>query len=326
MPFFTRQSCPGKKSSAQLKYRLMKVYAILSLIFFAIACKPGSGISTGNNFSGRLEPRQVKVNGLTFNYIDAGSGNPVILIHGSISDYREWSKQIPSLSQHYHVIAYSRRYHPPNPPSGSDADASLGRQVNDLFAIIKALGIGPVSIIGHSYGGAVALGFILQHPELVERLVLVEPAVSSVIGKTAENDAVVKESQAVRAQMKEVFASGDRELIVKTYADHVAPGDFEKATREERKMLLENATAFELDFNSQRPPFTCEDAKNISVPVLVLAGDQSPMGLQRIAETTAKCIQGAKFVRIPRATHWVQHDQPQMFDEEVLAFLRDSRK
>jgi hypothetical protein len=111
-------------------------------------------------------------------------------------------------------------------------------------------------------------------------LVLAEAAVPGVIGKTPESDSVLKESQAIRAKMKEVFAKGNAEQIVKTYAEHVAPGDFEKATSEERKMLLENVTAFQLDFTSQRRPFTCEDARTITVPVLVLAGDHSPMGLQ----------------------------------------------
>ena len=141
------------------------------------------------------------------------------------------------------------------------------------------------------------------------------------IGKTSESDSLLKESQAIRAEMKEVFAKGNAEQIIKTYAAHVAPGDFEKATLEERNMLLENVTAFQLDFTSQRQPFTCEDARKIAVPVLVLAGDHSPTGLQRMAETTAQCIAGARFVRIAQATHWMQLDQPKMFNDEVLTFL-----
>lgn len=268
----------------------------------------------------------IAVNGQKLNYVEAGSGPTLILIHGSVGDYREWSKQITSFCEHYHVIAYSRRYHWPNLSPLPDADASLDQQVTDLFEMIKAISAGPVHIVGHSFGGAIALSFTLRHPELVRSLVLAEPAVSGVLGKTPENDTLFKESQAIRAKMKEVFPTGNDELIVKTYADHVAPGDFERANGEERKMLFENVSAFQLDFNSQRPPFSCEDAQKVTVPVLVLAGSQSPMGLQRIAETTAQCITGAKFVKIPQATHWLQHDQPQRFNDEVLAFLAGNKK
>jgi pimeloyl-ACP methyl ester carboxylesterase len=303
------------------------IFIIIPVIFFTVGCKPAAKVPGTNKSAPLLQKTgKITVNGLTINYIEAGEGPTAILIHGSVSDYREWTKLIDPLSQHYHVIAYSRRYHSPNPSPGPDADASLDQQVSDLFEILKAMSINSAHIVGHSYGGAIALGFTLRHPEMVRSLVLAEPAVSGVMSKTPANDSMLKESQALRAQMSEVFPKGDAEQIVKTYAAHVAPGDFEKATPDERKMLLENVSAFQLDFTSQRRPFTCEDAQKITVPVLVLAGDHSPMGLQRIAETTAQCIKGAKFVKIPQATHWMQLDQPQVFYDEVVAFFAKNKK
>jgi len=305
----------------------MKICIIMLLIFFAAGCNPATKVFDTNQSTSVEQKRgKIIVNGVTINYAEAGSGPTVILIHGSVSDYREWTYLIAPLSRHYHVIAYSRRYHSPNPSPGPDADASLDRQMDDLFEIMKAMRISSAHMVGHSFGGAIALSFTLRHPEMVESLVLAEPAVSGVISKTPENDTLLKESQNLRARMREVFASGNAEQIVKTYAEHVAPGDFEKATPEERKMLLENVAAFQQDFTSQRPSFTCDDAQKINVPVLVLAGDQSPMGLQRIAETTAKCIKGAKFIKIQHATHWMQLDQPQAFNDEVLAFLVQNKK
>lgn len=269
---------------------------------------------------------KVLANGLSFAYVEEGSGPPVVLIHGSVSDYREWSKQMAPLARHYRVIAYSRRYHWPNPPPGTDADASLERQADDLAAIIKAMGIAPAHIVGHSYGGALALNLALRHPELARTLVLSEPGVSGVLANSPENDAALKEGQAVRAEMKEVFASGDAKRIVQTYAARVAPGEFEKATPEVRQMLLANVQAFQLDYNSRRPSFTCDDAGRVAVPVLILSGDRSSMGLQRIAEAAARCIKTARFVRIPKATHWMQNDQAQAYNDAVLAFLARNGK
>jgi pimeloyl-ACP methyl ester carboxylesterase len=302
----------------------MRICVIIWSIVFSISCKPPSSVTHQNNSAQKIET--ITVNGLTISYVEAGSGPTVILIHGSVSDYREWSTLVSALSKHYHVIAYSRRYHAPNPGASADADAGLDLQVDDLFQMMRAIGINSAHLVGHSLGGAVALGFAVQHPDMVQSLVLAEPAVNGVLSKTPENDSVMKESQDVRARMKEVFATGNSQQIVKTYAMHVAPGDFEKTTPEERKMLMDNVAAFQLDFNSRRTPFTCDDAKKITVPVLVLAGDQSPMGLQRIAETAASCIKGAKFARIPKATHWMQLDQPQVFNKEVIAFLRQNKK
>ena len=269
---------------------------------------------------------KVYVNGLSFTYVEEGSGPPIVLVHGSVSDYREWSKQMEPLARQYRAIAYSRRYHWPNLPPGTDADASLERQADDLAAIIKAMGIAPTHIVGHSDGGAVALNLTLRHPELVRTLVLSEPGVSGVLADSPENDAALKEGRAVRAEMKEAFATGNAERIVRTYAARVAPGEFEKASPEVRQMLVANVPAFQLDYNSRRPSFTCDDAMRVAVPVLILSGDRSPMGLQRIAETAARCIKAARFVRIPKATHWMQHDQAQAFNQAVLAFLARNGK
>ena len=264
---------------------------------------------------------KVSANGLSFAYVEEGSGPPVVLVHGSVSDYREWAHQMAPLARRYRVIAYSRRYHWPNPPPGADADASLDRQVDDLAAFIKALGIAPAHIVGHSFGGAVALNLALRHPELVRTLILIEPGVVGVLGNMPEDDPVSKEAQAIRAAMKEAFASGDAERIVRTYAAHVAPGEFEKAGTEVRQMLLANAQAFQLDYNSRRPPFTCDDARRVVVPALVVFGGRSPFGLQRIAETAARCMKSAGLVKIPQATHWVQRPHARAFNDAALTFL-----
>ena len=265
--------------------------------------------------------RNITVEGMSFGYVDLGSGPPVILIHGSISDYREWSKQLEALAKHHRVIAYSRRYHWPNSPPGKDADATVPRQAADLAAIIKSLRLAPASIVGHSYGGTVALFLALQHPELVRTLVLLEPPVPGVLVNTPESEGLVKESQAVRDEMKQAFASSDAERIVRTYLARVAPGEFDNAPPETRNVYRANVPAFRLDFTSPRPSLSCEDIQRIAAPALVLTGGRSPMGLQQMAAGVAHCLKGGNILRFPQATHHMQLDHPQEFNDAVLAFL-----
>jgi pimeloyl-ACP methyl ester carboxylesterase len=261
--------------------------------------------------------KHVDANGMSFAYVKAGSGPPVVLIHGSVFDYREWSKQIKPLARHYRVIAYSRRYHWPNAQPGANADSSYEVQVEDLAAIIKALKLGPVHLVGHSVGGAVALHLALRHPELVRSLFLADPGVGNLMLNTPEDE--VEWQKGRQARIRDIVASENAEEIVRKYAADVAPGVLEKATAEVRQMLLENVSAFRMDYTARRLPFTCEMAAKITAPALVLSGDQSP--LQRIAEKTATCLRDARFVRIPQATHWIPHDQPQKFNDVLLDFL-----
>jgi pimeloyl-ACP methyl ester carboxylesterase len=218
---------------------------------------------------------------LSFAYVEQGDGSPVILVHGSVSDYREWANQMAPLARRYRVIAYSRRYHWPNPPPDAGADARLERQVDDLAAIMTTMHLTPAHVVGHSIGGAIALQLARRHPELVRTLILIEPAVIGVLGSLPDDDPVSKEAHGIRAAMKDAFASGDAERIVRTYAAHVAPGEFEKASPEIRQMLLANVPAFQLDNTSRCPPFTCDDAERVGLPALVVSGGRSPMACRR---------------------------------------------
>jgi len=265
--------------------------------------------------------RTIAVEGMSFAYVDLGSGPPVVLIHGSISDYREWSTQMEALAKHYRVIAYSRRYHWPNSPPGKDADATIPRQAEDLAAIIKSLGVAPANIVGHSYGGTVALFLALQHPELVRTLVLLEPPVPGALVGTPENEKVVKERQAVRDEMKQAFVSGDAEHVVRTYLARVAPGEFDQASPVTRSIYLANVSAFRLDFTSPRPALTCEDLQRIAAPTLVLTGGRSAMGLQQTAVGVAHCLKRGNILKLPQATHHMQFDSSQEVNDAVLAFL-----
>lgn len=262
--------------------------------------------------------RNITVEGMSFGYVDLGSGPPVILIHGSMSDYREWSPQMEALAKHHRVIAYSRRYHWPNSPPGKDADATVPRQAEDFAAIIKLLKLAPASIVGHSYGGTVALFLALQHPELVRTLVLLEPSVPSIFVNTPESEGFVKDRQAVHDEMEQAFASGDAERVVRTILARVAPGELDNASPETRNMYRANVPAFRLDYTAPRP-LTCKDIQRIAAPALVLTGGQSPM--QQTAERVAQCLKTGNLVRIPQGTHHLQLDHPQEVNDAVLAFL-----
>src|SRR5262249_41430086 len=156
---------------------LDKLRRLMRLITYSLV----AALLTIGSLTAQAEPRKLLANGVEFHYLDVGAGPPVILVHGSISDYREWSNQTQPLAQRYRVIAYSRRYHWPNQAPTKDADASLERQADDLAAIIRALGIAQAHVVGHSYGGATALFLARQHPDLVRTLVLAEPAVGGVL-------------------------------------------------------------------------------------------------------------------------------------------------
>ena len=118
--------------------------------------------------------KTVRVNGAELSYVEQGRGDPVILIHGALHDYRSWSVQWPQLSKRFRVIAYSQRYNHPNPPIADGSQFSVEIFAADLAAFIESLRLAPVHLVGHSRGANIAMRVARDHPALVRSVVLWE--------------------------------------------------------------------------------------------------------------------------------------------------------
>ena len=304
----------------------MQRWGLLCLIGMLGACTPAIvddrplGADTREQFA-RFPVRTANVNGVSLAFVEDGSGPPVVLLHGSVGDYRSWADQVGPLARRFRVVAYSRRYHPPNPQPNARADASVDRQVEDLAALIETLRLPPAHLVGHSYGGTIAAAFALRHPDRVRSLVLADPGLGSIMADTPFGAAQAAEARAVRDELAAAFASGNPERIVRTYGERVAPGTFDRLDAAATARLLDNARAFELDLMAPRPRLSCADLARIAVPVLVIKGSRSPDGMRRIADTTAACIPAGRLVELPGATHWMHLEQPGRLNEVLLEFL-----
>jgi pimeloyl-ACP methyl ester carboxylesterase len=122
-----------------------------------------------------LPPQQtVIVHGHTVAYHEAGKGSVVILIHGLGADWRHWSANLDALSQNFRVIALDQIGY-------GQSDKPIMRYRVDIFSdylhgFMQALKIPKASLVGNSLGGWVALDFTIRHPQMVEKLVLVDAA------------------------------------------------------------------------------------------------------------------------------------------------------
>ncbi|HEX3775907.1 MAG TPA: alpha/beta fold hydrolase [Polyangiaceae bacterium] len=120
--------------------------------------------------------RDVTASGVRLRVVEAGSGPPVVLIHGLFVDHTSWDLVMPELSDAFRVVALdlpgfgaSEKPPPSRFPYGIDAFAEA---IADLYA---GLELGPAMVVGHALGGAIALTLAARHPELVSRLTLIDP-------------------------------------------------------------------------------------------------------------------------------------------------------
>jgi len=138
--------------------QLMGSLLLLLLLSTALAAQEADR----ERFSALL--KNLRVNGVELHYLESGTGIPVILIHGGLGDYREWNSQIGRISGHHRVIAYSRRYNYPNHTADILPDHSAIVEARDLAALLDALELERVHIVGYSYGALTALFFATEHP------------------------------------------------------------------------------------------------------------------------------------------------------------------
>ena len=267
--------------------------------------------------------KKARVAGTELSYIDSGRGTPLVLIHGSGSDYRIWMSQIRPLAAKYRVIAYSRRYHTPNPWRGDGSDYSPALHADDLVALLRSLNLGPAHLVGHSYGGTIALLVAGDHPELVRSVVAMEPGLPGMV--TGEEGADLRAArQKVFDAAKAAIAAGDDQRAIEILGDWaLQPRTYRQLSPPMKTMFLENVKSLKVLLASPPPPpnFTCEDAKKMRTPVLLVEGESSFRDMVAASQALQSCLPSAERVAIPHSTHNMQLDNPYAFNRAVLEFL-----
>lgn len=271
------------------------------------------------------QPSKLVLDGVELHSIERGRGEPVILLHGGQGDYRSWWPQIDALSPRYRVISYSRRYHYPNQNRLGSTAHSAVVDAGDLARLVAAKELGPVHLVGTSYGAFTALAFALEHPERVRSMVLAEPPVHPWVGHTARGAELYRSRVAgVYEPARQAFAAGNDEGAMRLFIDSFdGPGTFDRLPAERRASVMANATFFKALASSSDPfpNLSKARARRLQVPVLVVRGENTDDLHRLVAEEVARVLPRARPATIPRAGHGSPRQNPAAFSAAVLDFL-----
>jgi pimeloyl-ACP methyl ester carboxylesterase len=250
---------------------------------------------------GRVQ--SVLANGYRFAYVESGSGRPVVLVHGALGDYRSWDSVAKASGTSAHLIAYSRRYHAPNPWRPDDPPAGYETSAADLAAILRALRLDRPVLVGYSWGGGVVLQVALRYPDLVGGLVLAEPVVDSMIEDPVERArAAARTREAYARALAEDHGPRAESAVRSLVETWRGAGAWDRLPPEERERLLENAPSVRSSAAPQ-PAVTCAAVGRLAVPVLLVGGASSPSRFQSTLAGLALCLRAAERVAIPSAGH-----------------------
>jgi non-heme chloroperoxidase len=268
----------------------------------------------------------VDVNGARLEYTDAGRGEPLVLVHGSLEDLRIWRRQVELCSAHYRVIAYSRRYHHPNAaPREGDPAYTASLHAADLADLIEKLNLGPAHIVTSSFGGCVALQMVVRHPELVRSLVLAEPPLMPWLEHIPGGAQLAADFYADAWRPAQLaFQEADAVQGIRLFLDGVVGrGAFDRLSPSGQRMILDNAPEMRAETLSPDifPALACADVAALDRPVLLLNGELSPRLFHLIIDELARCLPRATKAVIPHTSHVVHVGNPVAYHAAVLGFL-----
>jgi pimeloyl-ACP methyl ester carboxylesterase len=255
-------------------------------------------------------------NGYPMAYTERGAGPTVVFVHGAVSDYRTFSGQMEPLSAKLRVIAVSLRHYYPERWSGQGNDFSETQHAKDLAAFIEQLGAGPVYLVAISRGGVVSILMTQSRPDLVRKLVLMEPALKALHATGMEDPRVGRWRETVRLYETQGVDAG-----LEYFVDDVGGTGTWKALPEDRRRAnRDNAWTIAGQLKDSSV-ITCADVAGLKVPTLLLGGEKTTADNRIDLDEAHKCMPFAKRATIPNAGHFMHRQNSAAFHETLLQFL-----
>lgn len=266
--------------------------------------------------------------------IEAGTGQPLVLLHGTGGHAENYVRNIMPLSRHYRVIALDFLWHGKSQSSGFSPEV-IPPLVDQVKDVLDVLGLPRAHIEGQSLGGWVAMQFALQYPQRVDKLVLTTP-----MGYAPDAGAipgyVEPDLGALLQSSLEVLRNPSAPNILARMARIV----FDPAVLTAEAVAVRQALYSDPEINAVQQQlvthylgggaiekFVVTDAiaRKIQAPTLVYWGEKN-ISPPAVGQRLAHSIPDAHFVCAPATGHWAQYESFALHNDEVASFLGDRQE
>ncbi len=265
-----------------------------------------------------------KLNDTILYYEVAGEGregHSLVLLHGGLVDSGSWDDQFSDFAEHYQVIRYDMRGYGKSGRLKADTKPYSLRQ--DLYALLQFLGIEKTYLIGLSMGGGLEIDFTLDHPEMVDALILVGTGLSGFESKDSDNPLWAEADKAFKN--RDIPRAVEITLRIWTDGPERSPEEVDAEVRERVRAMSTFNFSRPDDQDAPEPlelePPAISRLSEIHAPTLIVVGDKDVRDILTIADILEKGIAGAKKVVIPGTAHHLNMEKPAEFNRAVLDFL-----
>jgi len=267
----------------------------------------------------------IDAGGLKTRFVQAGdpSKPPLVLLHGTAGSLENFAANIAVHAQHFNCIAFDMI------GSGMtekpDYDYETGHYVAHAVDFLKAIGIGKTSVIGLSLGARVASRLAIDHPEMVEKLILLS-ATAYFPAKPIQED--IKRSRSAAAlnptwdSIVDIF-KGLFHDPTKVWDDLIA-ARLAIYSRPDMKMAMPHILALLDPAVYNRNRIADDEWRRLRAPTLIVAAVDHQDVFLETARTIVKLIPNARILEMKRCSHWPQMEDAETFNKHSIDFLRAS--
>ncbi len=269
------------------------------------------------------------INGFRMHYVTTGAGYPLVFLHGWPQTWYEWRKVIPPLSERFSIIALDLRGlgDSEKPLTGYDKRTLA----DDVYQLLRSMGHEKIGLIGHDWGGTVAYYLAYDHPELVERLLILESTPG--LARTGQQIPL----SGIRRLWHVFFHGGNPDLAELLVKDHVelyldrmcnvacyTPGFFNREELAEYVRTYSQPGALRAGFHYYRAALE-EDVvnftgctKKLTMPVRAWGGERFMGDALPVWKPVAEHVEGGV---IERCGHFVAEERPDFVLQQVNEFF-----
>ncbi|MGH9184781.1 MAG: alpha/beta fold hydrolase, partial [Acidimicrobiales bacterium] len=256
-------------------------------------------------------------------YEMTGTGDCLILTHGSWTDGTGWEPAVAGLAERYRVVVWDRRGH--SRSQAGDGPGSRAEDAADLAGLIEQVSDEPVHVAGNSYGANVTLTLLAERPDLVVSAAVHEPPLWGLLEGTREQVLVdwLSAADADLAVVRDLISSGDHRGAAEHFIEHVAlgPGTWHRLPEPFRAVLEANAPTY-LDEMADQTALSIDNAAlaATTVPLLLTHGTESPPLFPAVIDELAKLVPAAQVEVLEGAGHIPHATHPDGWTARLMAF------
>lgn len=251
-----------------------------------------------------------------------GSCETVVFVHCSASSPKQWAAISGALPPGYAAVSFELIGHGHRAGWPGLGPMTLREEAVQIAKIVRDTGT-PVHLVGHSYGGGIAVQFANDHPDMLRSLVLAEPSCFHLLEQSAEHRHLARDIRRLVDAMERQILDGDYFGAVRLFIDFwTGPGTFENMTDEHKQRLAQRslliAHHFAALFGAQS---TLASLGNIRVPTLILCGTRSPAPSRAITRLLTRTMPDARHRTLKGANHMAPLDRPELVTPHLLAHI-----